>query len=208
MKARITRENIVSTTIDLITRYGIRAVGVDEIASTLGISKRTLYEIFNDKTELIDTCIEEIGRRQQQSYLDYLKSHETGEESLENLIWITNRLIESLYQVDTSYLAEVCRKIEFQSAFLSGREFWKGTIDGLIRKCIANGYLNPETIDYPIALRMLTTFYAYRLDHVSLEELLTIARTFIRGMATKKGIDWIDGCLPGEVSPGESVAGL
>ena len=47
MKRRVTREDIIRTTRDLIIRDGIRAVRVDEIAQTLGISKRTLQTYRN-----------------------------------------------------------------------------------------------------------------------------------------------------------------
>ena len=49
MKRGATKEEIIRITQELITRNGIRAVRVDEIAQTLGISKRTLYEMFADK---------------------------------------------------------------------------------------------------------------------------------------------------------------
>ena len=49
MKRGATREEIIRTTQEFIARNGIRAVRVDEIAQTLGISKRTLYEMFTDK---------------------------------------------------------------------------------------------------------------------------------------------------------------
>ena len=41
MKRGATKEEIIRITQELITRNGIRAVRVDEIAQTLGISKRT-----------------------------------------------------------------------------------------------------------------------------------------------------------------------
>lgn len=53
MKRGATKEEIIRTTLDLITRNGLRAVRVDEIAQMLGISKRTLYEMFADKNDLI-----------------------------------------------------------------------------------------------------------------------------------------------------------
>lgn len=40
MKRGATRDEIIRATQELITRNGIRAVRVDEIAQTLGISKR------------------------------------------------------------------------------------------------------------------------------------------------------------------------
>ena len=57
MKRGATREEIIRTTQELISRNGIRAVRVDEIAQTLGISKRTLYTMFADKNELVNACL-------------------------------------------------------------------------------------------------------------------------------------------------------
>ena len=48
MKRGATKEEIIRITQTLIARNGIRAVRVDEIVQTLGISKRTLYEMFAD----------------------------------------------------------------------------------------------------------------------------------------------------------------
>ena len=66
MKRGATKEEIIRTTQDLITRNGIRAVRVDEIAQRLGISKRTLYEMFADKNDLISACLDDLARRQRQ----------------------------------------------------------------------------------------------------------------------------------------------
>ena len=58
MKRGVTKEEIIHATQELIARNGIRAVRVDEIAQTLGISKRTLYEMFTDKNDLVSACLE------------------------------------------------------------------------------------------------------------------------------------------------------
>ena len=193
MKPRVSRDSIISATIDLITRHGIRAVRVDEISASLGISKRTLYETFRDKTELVVASIEEIGRRQQLVYVEYLKQHSGDEESLANLFWIITRLVESLYAVDTSYLSEVRRRLEYQPVFLAGREFWLTHVDQFLRKCTEQGLLERRFGDFPLAHRLLVSLYSYRLDDVTIDELLTYSCIFIRGMATAKGIAWIDG---------------
>ena len=51
-KARM-QERILETTDRLFYRQGIRAIGVDTIAAEVGISKRTLYNHFPSKDELI-----------------------------------------------------------------------------------------------------------------------------------------------------------
>ena len=58
MKRGATKDEIIRATQELISRNGIRALRVDEIAQTLGISKRTLYELFTDKNDLVNACLD------------------------------------------------------------------------------------------------------------------------------------------------------
>ena len=41
----------------LFMKYGIRAITMDRISDELGISKRTIYELFRDKDDLIYQAI-------------------------------------------------------------------------------------------------------------------------------------------------------
>ena len=45
---------------ELFRRYGIKSVTMDEIASQLGVSKKTIYQSYKDKNELVDAVIEEM----------------------------------------------------------------------------------------------------------------------------------------------------
>lgn len=47
------KTRIVSVATDAFTRNGIRNVKMDDVAAALSISKRTLYEVFGDKEELL-----------------------------------------------------------------------------------------------------------------------------------------------------------
>lgn len=42
---------------DLVMQYGIRSVSMDDIASSLGMSKKTIYQYFADKDELVEAVI-------------------------------------------------------------------------------------------------------------------------------------------------------
>lgn len=44
----------------LYRRYGIKSVTMDEIASQMGVSKKTIYHCFSDKNELVDAVIADI----------------------------------------------------------------------------------------------------------------------------------------------------
>lgn len=49
-----TRDRILIKAEALFRSYGIRAVTLDEIANSLGISKKTIYQFFEDKDALVD----------------------------------------------------------------------------------------------------------------------------------------------------------
>ncbi len=45
---------------ELFRRYGIKSVTMDEIAAQLGVSKKTIYQSFEDKNQLVDSIIAEM----------------------------------------------------------------------------------------------------------------------------------------------------
>ena len=47
-----TKERIIQEARNLFLRLGIRSVSMDDIATQLGISKKTVYQHFQDKDEL------------------------------------------------------------------------------------------------------------------------------------------------------------
>ena len=51
------RDRIKQKADELYRRYGVKSVTMDEIASQLGVSKKTIYHSFSDKNELVDAVI-------------------------------------------------------------------------------------------------------------------------------------------------------
>ncbi len=47
------KDVIAERAMEMFTKQGIKAVRMDDIARSVGVSKRTLYEIFGDKEELV-----------------------------------------------------------------------------------------------------------------------------------------------------------
>jgi TetR/AcrR family transcriptional regulator, cholesterol catabolism regulator len=50
------KERILQKSHELFNKYGIRSVSMDDIAAQLGMSKKTLYQYFADKEEMVDAC--------------------------------------------------------------------------------------------------------------------------------------------------------
>jgi AcrR family transcriptional regulator len=51
------KERILQKSHELFMRYGIRSVSMDDIAAQLGMSKKTLYQFYTDKEELVDAVL-------------------------------------------------------------------------------------------------------------------------------------------------------
>jgi TetR/AcrR family transcriptional regulator, cholesterol catabolism regulator len=50
------KERILVRAHELFNKYGIRSVSMDDLSAGLGMSKKTLYQYFSDKEELVDAC--------------------------------------------------------------------------------------------------------------------------------------------------------
>lgn len=55
-----TKQRIKQAATELVMQYGIRSVSMDDIATNLGISKKTIYLYFKDKDELVDEIVDDI----------------------------------------------------------------------------------------------------------------------------------------------------
>ena len=62
--------------------YGVRSVSMDDIARQLGMSKKTLYQYFNDKTDLVEKATAEYIRIRQDEYDDATKDATNAIEEL------------------------------------------------------------------------------------------------------------------------------
>ncbi len=52
------QHSIVTKALELFMRYGFKSVTVDDIAQVAGISKKTLYENFKDKDEIVYSALD------------------------------------------------------------------------------------------------------------------------------------------------------
>ena len=95
MKRGVTKEEIIHATQELIARNGIRAVRVDEIAQTLGISKRTLYEMFTDKNDLVSACLDAMSHQQQERIVACRKRR--GGNPLQKVLRLTNEYLSLIH---------------------------------------------------------------------------------------------------------------
>ena len=61
-----TRERIIETSAELFSMKGCKSITMDDISAANGISKRTLYELFADKSALLEACLVSLTERLKQ----------------------------------------------------------------------------------------------------------------------------------------------
>lgn len=190
MKRGATREEIIRTTQEFIARNGIRAVRVDEIAQTLGISKRTFYEMFADKNDLIGACLDAM-QTQQQERIVACRKRRSG-NPLQKTVRLMNEYIENLYRVDHSFLSDLRRKVIFAEHYDEQREFWHKELVLHLDNCRKQELLLPEIDATAFADQLIGALFDLRLNGASQEEVSLFCRTILRGAATRQGIELID----------------
>ncbi len=193
------KDTIVELARVMFTTEGIRSVRMDDIAHRAGISKRTLYELFGDKEELIylaiyrhfelfDEANHQIGVKAPNMIVAFLDViHNVIDHS--ELNW---RLLNTL----TRYHAPVHTRIHEARHSIHLNSFKKG-----LQEAVAVGLLNSDA-NLDLAIMMINTIVEsvimeshrqpLRLDISPQEALYQIFVYVLRGIATPRGIEIID----------------
>lgn len=83
------KENIATVSAKLFLQFGIRSVSMDDIASEMGISKKTIYQSFKDKNELVESILSNIISHNVQHCSSCLKdSDDAVQEAVLNLDFV------------------------------------------------------------------------------------------------------------------------
>lgn len=95
----------------LFMQYGIRSVSMSDIASNLGMSKKTLYQYFADKDELVDAVVEtHIGGIQ----VKCLGCAEEAQNAVEEIFLTMDRIMEEIGNMNPMLLYDL-EKFHFRA---------------------------------------------------------------------------------------------
>lgn len=183
------KERIITTATEAFTSNGIKCITMDDIATKLGISKRTLYEVFADKESLLKECILKV-QTDRDRYLQEI--YEQSHNVLEVILAVFQKSIEVFHQTNKRFFEDIKKypKIyemmkdrrdsdseETMSFFLSGVE--QGIFRADINFAIVN-LLVREQFDV-----LMNTDVCNEYPFIEVYE--SIMFTYIRGISTEKG---------------------
>lgn len=187
------QDRIAAKANDLFLRYGIRSISMDEIASQLGISKKTIYQFYTDKDSLVEKVVENmLSDNKQECVLTKDKSENPVHEffialnMVQDLLRVMNPTL--MYDLQKYHPGAHKKLIDHQDKFL-----YK-----LIRENIEEGInqqlYRPEIkIEIIARFRIATVFTTFNLDlfpsgKYNLPEVMEETTIhFLYGITTLKG---------------------
>ena len=196
------REKVIKQAAEMFAEHGIKSIRMDDIAHALAMSKRTLYEMFEDKEELLYLAISYMRRRRMAAVEERLRQNtdslaflfETFDMMTENRE-VQRRMSNNLQK----FYPRVFERARVEAEQESGRALYS-----LINHYVECGLILP-TVDVRLSVTILyytVTTLVTSADNksfsndVTLEDALqyTIIN-FFRGIATIKGVKQIDDYL-------------
>ena len=89
------RERILGKANELFNRFGFRRVTMDDIAVKSGMSKKTIYQSFANKDEIVDAVVEEhINKSVTTCEQNYVKAENAVHEIFLNIVMIQDLMSE------------------------------------------------------------------------------------------------------------------
>jgi len=193
------KERIIEKAGGLFYRYGIKNTSMDELASSLGISKRTIYENFRDKEDILLSLLIKLSEKRKKVFSSFLSDDYNVVEVFIKIIEVQQSTppgnVKFFQDIDKYYpRAARLMKEDVQKNNIFLRSFLqKGIEQGYIRKD-----LNVNVAAFLVEESTYTYVRASYLEQppFSFPELFyTMMINFVRGISTEKGIKIIDAYL-------------
>ena len=192
-KWNLMRQKILEVAVEQFSRFGVRTVTMEDIARLSGVSKKTIYQEFKDKKELVKMAFGMLLNQDQEKLVGILSD---GDGVIEHLIYTSKMIRERLGNMNPMAILEV------QRYFPDSWEMFESFRDEIIVTDIVNvlergkklGYFREE-INSEILARMRVNQISAAFDPSSFNNLasslldihLEMMNHFLHGIFTEKG---------------------
>jgi AcrR family transcriptional regulator len=192
------KERIIESAAELFRMYGIKAVTMDSLATYLGISKRTIYEVFADKDELLIGVLKWMAEKQSKLVTRVLQESENAIVAIFKLLEINwnhfQQMSPSFPEDLKRYYHKVLMKKLNQHEMPGYRDhievIERGINENLFRKDI-----NPDLVSRCLHSLLKSTIdqnlYPYE-EFSRVEVVKNVFINYMRGIATTNGLELIN----------------
>ncbi len=185
---------ILDTAMTLFAKKGIKAVKMDDIARTLNISKRTMYELYDNKEVLLFEGIKSYNQRREKEMSEFVKGNTNVMDIILNVYKVK---VEEFRFTSPSFYDDIEKYPKVMAYLEKSREENRKELTAFLDKGVKEGYFR-EDIHYDLVTILFDSigqlFLQKRLyAHFSIESVLNnIMFISLRGICTIKGIEVLD----------------
>ncbi|MEO7311975.1 MAG: TetR/AcrR family transcriptional regulator [Chitinophagaceae bacterium] len=186
-------ERILSKAHELYFRYGIRSVTMDEIAGQCGISKKTIYQFFEDKDSLVSAVMDDVITRTE---CDCVTDRNKSDNAIHEVFLALDMAQEIFANMNPTIMFDLQKHHPkaFDKLEQHKSKFFMTMLKQNIQRGKTEGLYREELNDDIIArMRLVTAFLPFNSEVFSkgkyslafVEQELT--EHFVYGIATTKG---------------------
>ena len=187
------RDKIITTAMEAFAQKGIRHVKMDDVAKELGISKRTLYEIFDKKEDLLYEGVKfYLGDRRTQMEV---KAQEC-KNVMEIILQAYKLKVEEFRQTNPCFYTDLVKYPKVARYLAQQNQQMLTNMTKFIERGIEEGYFRKE-VNPELVARLFDALGKYVMEQqlyclYTIEDIFTnLVFVTIRGICTEKGIEAI-----------------
>ncbi len=192
------RNRILKAAMTEFLHKGVKSVKMDDIANTLAISKRTLYEIYSNKEELLLEAV----RIHEQEFNDHMLQYslDTNHNVMDIIIEFYKKKLLSIADVSPLFLVELRKYkqvVEYLERMNAERHnnallfFRRGVKEGFFRSDLNFDIIlktSSASVNYAMETQMYKNYSITAIMHNTIF-------LYLRGICTTKGIKVLDAAI-------------
>ena len=185
---------ILETAMKLFVEQGVKAVKMDDVAQALTISKRTLYELYKDKEELLYQGILQFNEKHRNSMLAFIDEAPTV---MDIIIETHQRRVVKASSINPLFYEDIQKYPRVVALLEKERVGARKQFMGFMRRGVREGYFRDD-VDYRLIGELYNAINTcirtqHLLNNYTMQELFSNLMVVpLRGFCTAKGLEVIE----------------
>ena len=198
------KEDIVKRALNDFMQYGFKTFTMDDLANKMGMSKKTLYEHFPSKQDLVDACLDYALEMSCTNVTTFVQ----GEGSVIENVYRNQKKVQEVFNINSDrpilelqkYYPKTYERMEGEfaktDALFIDKLLEKGWQEGLFRKDIN---VNFYKVFYTSVQRLRSIIHTFPEREFPFWEIIyTILEYFFRILVNEKGLKELERVLEQE----------
>ena len=188
------RDRILNTAMALFSTRGVKAVKMDDIAASLGISKRTLYEIYENKEVLL---FEGVRSHRENTAAQMRAFAEEADNVMDIVLFIYQLKNREFRDTSPLFFEDLQKYPRIEQYMEQERKQNQDEFMEFMQRGVSEGYFRAD-VNYQLISHLFDALGEYMREHrlyqeYSSEELFNnLLFVTLRGFCTQRGVEVLD----------------